>query len=378
MNLLSKLNSRKPSGELKQSGFMLVGMIAAVGIISLIGGVIATSVFVFAESNTSNQEHNRVSQEVTKINTWFSRDVRKHVSSDLLDGVPANSATFSLSSGVGTTMDCSYDLVGDEIIRTCDGIEQVIGRNVTSLEFVKSGDAVNVSFEVESPVRNDVAMDESVSLRSDISSSLARAMGMQDALHAGSSCPIPGIDFETDGFGSALGLGTVIDDEWAIDGIHVSVEGAGGRTAMIFDSSAPTGGDKDLGTPHVDFAGPGTGAGGASGQTGENNAALGNILIISEDGDSSDPDDNAGGGTIVFKFDSPSSIASIGFMDLEESLGTVETLNGLGETIDIHNFEALGDNSVETMIVGDHGVSELRINLPGSGAVTEITFSCGS
>lgn len=356
---------------------MLVGMIAAVGIISLLGGVITTSVFVFVESNSSNEEHNRVSQEVTKINRWLSRDVRKHVSSDLLEGVPATTATFSLSAGEGVTSECSYGLVSDEIIRNCDGTEQVIGRNVSSLEFVKSGDAVDVTFEVQSPIRSDVNMDGVVSLRSDISTSLARARGMALSLDSGASCPVPSIDFETDSSGSSLGYGTVIDDEWALNGIHVSVENAGGRVAMLFDSSDPTGRDTDLGTPNKVFGGPGIGSGGVHPKPGVNEFALYNLLIISEDGDSSDPDDNAGGGTIVFEFNSPASIDSISLVDIEESLGTIHTLNGLGETVDIHNFLAYGNNSVETISMDDHGVSEMRINLPGSGAISGINFTCG-
>ena len=65
--------------------------------------------------------------------------------------------------------------------------------------------------------------------------------------------------------------------------------------AMIFDSANPTGGDSDLAT-----------------------ASQGNILIISEDNDSSDPDD-AVGGEIVFDFDYPSDLYDIKLIDIEET-----------------------------------------------------------
>jgi len=42
---------------------------------------------------------------------------------------------------------------------------------------------------------------------------------------------------------------------------------------IIFNSSNPTGGDLDLGTPHQDFGGPGIGVGGANNQPGENNVS---------------------------------------------------------------------------------------------------------
>ena len=57
---------------------------------------------------------------------------------------------------------------------------------------------------------------------------------------------------------------------------------------MIFDSANPTGGDDDLGSD-----------------------TLGGVLIISEDGDSTDPDDNAAGGSICFDFDDVVRMKSI-------------------------------------------------------------------
>ena len=51
---------------------------------------------------------------------------------------------------------------------------------------------------------------------------------------------------------------------------------AGTNAAVIFDSNNPTGGDTDLGTPHMDFGGPGDRDGGADGAPFENNTALNN------------------------------------------------------------------------------------------------------
>ena len=43
--------------------------------------------------------------------------------------------------------------------------------------------------------------------------------------------------------------------------------------------------------------------------------AQGNVIIISEDGDASDPDDNRFGGTFTFDFYPPVDIDSIGLLD---------------------------------------------------------------
>lgn len=61
--------------------------------------------------------------------------------------------------------------------------------------------------------------------------------------------------------------------------------------AMIFDSSNPSGDDWDLGTPNEKFGGPGKGIGGESGLY-KNDKPLGNVVIVSEDEDASDPDDS--------------------------------------------------------------------------------------
>ena len=90
------------------------------------------------------------------------------------------------------------------------------------------------------------------------------------------------------------------------------------KEAMVFDSSSPTGNDVDLGTPNESFGGPGVGRKGVKGRLFENDQTKGNLLIVSEDGDGSDPDDDWNGGVLVFEFDPPRSIDSVGLVDNEE------------------------------------------------------------
>ena len=54
--------------------------------------------------------------------------------------------------------------------------------------------------------------------------------------------------------------------------------GPGINPVLIFDSSDPTGGDVDLGTPNEAYGGPGVGNAGAS-----NDTPMGNVAIIAED-----------------------------------------------------------------------------------------------
>ena len=155
------------------------------------------------------------------------------------------------------------------------------------------------------------------------------------------------IDFETDGFGNLLAAGDIIDTEYQNLGLTISATQYG---AMIFDSANPTGGDSDLSIPGLD-----------------------NILIISEDGNSSEPDDNAHGGTITFTLDNPVNIRSIDLVDIEETGGTVVTtdINGEVTSTPINNP---GDNSFQTLMINDSNVTEVEVNLAGSGAISGLEF----
>ena len=87
------------------------------------------------------------------------------------------------------------------------------------------------------------------------------------------------IDFETDADGTPLSAGdggTLVLDGVTITAIRAQDSDGNFDDAMIFDAANPTGGDSDL-----------------------TQVSHGNVLIISEDGDSSDPDDNGRGGTVV-------------------------------------------------------------------------------
>ncbi len=202
--------------------------------------------------------------------------------------------------------------------------------------------------------------------------------------HGGALCPIdggdesvclPAIDFETDGAGGALETGQIIDDEWAAFGVTVTTGDPINHPAMIFDSESISGADYDLGTPNQTFGGPGIGSGGEMGQPGENGVPLGKVLIISEDADSSDPDDNGAGGTITFDFAYPVRVDSVGLLDLDEgSPGSVTARDAGGSVIGSGLATSLGNNSVQTVLLGVIGVRSLEIYFPGSGAVTGLEF----
>ncbi len=189
------------------------------------------------------------------------------------------------------------------------------------------------------------------------------------------------IDFELDALGNALVRGQAIDDEYAAWGLQISVQpnAPAPGPAMIFDSSTPTGTDYDLGSPNLTCSppGPGDGAAGELGQPGENCTPLGNVLIISEDGDPLDPDDSGFGGTITFTFSHDVEIDSLDFLDIETAGYSVDFFDAGGGLIANVPLAGLGDNSYESLAVGVTGVREFVANFVTSGSMDSIGFCTG-
>lgn len=188
----------------------------------------------------------------------------------------------------------------------------------------------------------------------------------------GTASRLSNIDFEDAG-GLALNAGDIITDQFSAWGIQVTTDDPERHPAMIFDSSNPTGHDDDLGTPNQKFGGPGIGHGGKSGRW-KNDVARQNILIISEDGDSSDPDDNARGGTLIFDFDVPTDIDDIRLLDVDSGRNTIRLYDAAGQLIGSKNIPRRGNNSVQLHVLDAQGVSKMEVNFAGSGAITDLVF----
>jgi RHS repeat-associated protein len=190
---------------------------------------------------------------------------------------------------------------------------------------------------------------------------------------SGTGGGVQNIDFEAAPGGITLSGGDILLEQFAAMGIHFTSHDPANHPPMIFDSSNPTGGDYDLGTPNAKFGGPGTGNGGKSGRW-KNDIPRQNILIISEDGDSLDPDDNAHGGKLILTFDSPTAIDDIGLLDIDSGHNTIELYDVHGERISTTNIPRRGDNSHQIIALNAVDVSRLELNLAGSGAITDLIF----
>ncbi|MEM7057190.1 MAG: Ig-like domain-containing protein [Pseudomonadota bacterium] len=126
--------------------------------------------------------------------------------------------------------------------------------------------------------------------------------------------------------------------------------------AMLFDSDAAT----------------------ASGEDSDLLVGQGNLIIISEDGDSSDPDDNAQGGTVVATFDSPSLLTQVMMVDIEEAGGVVRLYGTDDALLAEVAVPVVGDGQAQWVDLGNvDNVARMEITLPGSGAIGAVKFVPG-
>lgn len=188
------------------------------------------------------------------------------------------------------------------------------------------------------------------------------------------------IDFESND-DVTVTQGTVLDDEYGIAPFNTSISfatavfdnlgflpTASGDEVEFFDSA-------EVGKVIMAFD---TGAEPISGE--DDDLATedqGLVLIISEDGDSSDPDDNAFGGVVRFSFDLPTTLFEATVLDVEEDGAGFFALYEVGGE-SFYEFFAIPagpDGNLETIDFGGlTNVTQLDLYLPGSGAVPSLTF----
>lgn len=163
--------------------------------------------------------------------------------------------------------------------------------------------------------------------------------------------------------------------------LSVTNYGEGPHSLIIFDSSNPSRADLDLGTPHHSCGGLGVGAGGRAGERGENCEPLGNLLIVAEnlidangDGIVDVPDDEGGGGVVVFRFVSPTRLDSVTLVDVDRENVYLELHTTTSEVVTVWASD-LGDNSVQTLSLSEYPtVDRLDVQFGGSGAIARMIY----
>ncbi len=165
-----------------------------------------------------------------------------------------------------------------------------------------------------------------------------------DELHGGAEASDVTLNFND------LATGEIVGNQYIADGVTIS-SANDANPVMIFDTANPTGGDGDLATD-----------------------TLGNVLILSEDGDSSDPDDEAHGGSFVFDFADVSTVNSLTFLDIEEA-GVITLYDADGAEIGTVPVPVTGNNGIQEVAIDTSGVASMVVTINGSGAIDNLSYS---
>ncbi|WP_298862837.1 cadherin-like domain-containing protein, partial [uncultured Sulfitobacter sp.] len=149
-----------------------------------------------------------------------------------------------------------------------------------------------------------------------------------------------------------LTAGESVTDQYADIGVRIVAAATppGANQAMVFDTNNPTGEDDDLATDNLD-----------------------NVLIISEDGDATDPDDNATGGAFNFEFDNPVAIKSLTFLDIEAPARLL-FFGADGALISDQFVPPTGDNGQSVIQLFVPGTARFEVVLQGSGAIDNLVY----
>ena len=191
------------------------------------------------------------------------------------------------------------------------------------------------------------------------------------------------IDFEEFNTGAIVSTITPSIGTGTIDVFGVNPDFVDQNAAMIFDSSNPTGDDFDLGSPNFSFGGPGT----SDVAQPSNDVALGKVLILSQDLDSTDPDDSWNVGT-QYNFDfsnyQSGTVTMFGFdlidLDAPARGESVVTLIGTDGTVLLTQTLVPGESNAKQYVDLDEtkGVAQMQILFQNSGAIDNMKIGIES
>ncbi|MFK7934452.1 MAG: SdrD B-like domain-containing protein, partial [Saprospiraceae bacterium] len=195
-----------------------------------------------------------------------------------------------------------------------------------------------------------------------------------------SDCPcnnvnIPNLTFNQDGNGAAVPNFADASSLWSNYGITVSTSHAD-RIPLIYNSESSAGSDPDLRAPNMDFGGLGVGDGGKAGEIGQNDTGKGNLIVISTSTTDNGNGDYSGGGSIYFDFANVVNIFSIEVIDVDygEVDNFVRCYDYNNAVLSERPLIAYGDNSYQTVLIDQSGVSRMEIHFDGSGSIASMQF----
>lgn len=143
---------------MRWNGFTLIELLVtlAIGSVVLIG--VFLSIYQIITSTDRNASMATALADVSQASRAIKRDLMMTQITDLVDGEPPqNSVNLSwtdytgFSSANGSNHYSTYTLSGTRLLRVYDGVTSIVGRNVTSVSFSKSGPVISVNITSTGP-----------------------------------------------------------------------------------------------------------------------------------------------------------------------------------------------------------------------------------
>lgn len=148
--------------------------------------------------------------------------------------------------------------------------------------------------------------------------------------------------------------------------------------AMIFDSANPSAGNFWLGSPNNTATppGPGIGAGGQVGQSGENLYNQGNLIIISADANPLAPNSYSSGGQIIISFTNPVLVKDMVFLNVDTDDTIIQQYDSSANPIDLIRVPNLGTNSFQRVVTPlPYLTSTMIITLTGKAGLGTMCYA---
>ena len=137
----------------QQEGVTLAEVVVGLGILTIVMSTLGMSLFQAIGTQKDVADDGLAIYELRKAISWLHQDIEMAASTDLADGLPAvTSATFNWTNKFDNTWDVhssAYSLVGNEIVRTYDGVAHVVARRVVSAAFSLSGNTITIQLDVD-------------------------------------------------------------------------------------------------------------------------------------------------------------------------------------------------------------------------------------
>jgi hypothetical protein len=186
------------------------------------------------------------------------------------------------------------------------------------------------------------------------------------------------LDFDTLADGTNILGGSYLWNEYKDEfGVVLSASGGFLQFPRLFNTANANDEEAHLGSPNelCQSPGPGVGVGGEPDAVTSNCEPLGNVLIIQDTEDTSQPKDTDDGGVISFIIDSDKveSVNEIGLFSIDSIGTTIKVAHFTSSGKKAPKFidvDAAGENSVQTISIERERVFQVDVNMSGRGAVS--------